>query len=79
MLMIQTRVDLRGADVGVTQQLLHSAQVTTGLEQMTGKRVPEHVRVHGRVNASSLCTRFEPLPNGLCTQASPVSSNEQGP
>ena len=46
MLKVQPRVDLRGADVGVPQQLLHRPQVAAGLQHMAGKRMAQHVRVH---------------------------------
>ena len=46
MLEIQPRVDLGGADIGVAEQLLHTAQVAAGLQHMAGKRVAQHVRVH---------------------------------
>ena len=58
-LKIQARVQLRGGDVGVTQQLLHTAQILAGLQHVAGKRVAQHVRVHGRSQA--------------CLQAAPVS------
>src|SRR5712691_9137157 len=45
-LKIQVRVDLCGGDVGVPQQFLDAAQIRTGFEQMGGKRMPEHVRMH---------------------------------
>ena len=45
---VQPGIDLRRADVGVPQQLLHTAQVTAGLQHMTGHGVAQHVRVHWR-------------------------------
>src|SRR5260221_5831254 len=45
-LKIQVRVDLRGGDVGMSQKFLDAAQIRTGFEQMGGKRMPEHVRMH---------------------------------
>ena len=44
-LKIQAGVDLRGADAGVAQELLHGAQVATGLQHMAGKGVAQHVRM----------------------------------
>ena len=46
-LKIQMSVNLRGADVGVAKQLLHSAQVTAGLQHVAGARVTKHVGMHG--------------------------------
>ena len=36
-LKVRSRVDLRGGDVGVAQQLLHATQVLAGLQHMAGK------------------------------------------
>ena len=38
------RIDLRRADIGVTEQKLQAAQVGPAGEQMRGEGVPEHVR-----------------------------------
>ena len=38
------RVNLRGGNVGMAEQLLHGAQVGAVLQQVTGKSVPQHVR-----------------------------------
>ena len=48
---VELRVDLRGRDVGVAEQLLHRAQVAAGLQQVRGERVAQHVRVHVRRQA----------------------------
>ena len=40
-------VDLGGADIAVAQQLLHGADVGTGLEQVGSEAVAKGVRVHG--------------------------------
>ena len=45
-LKIQPGVSLRGADVGVTEELLDCAQVTAGLQNVAGKGVAQHVGVH---------------------------------
>jgi hypothetical protein len=77
MLVVKSRIDLRGADVGVSQELLHSPQISTGLEQMACKGVPEHVGVNRCVKSSCLGPCFESFPNGLSAQTGPVSTNEQ--
>ena len=46
-LKIQPRVDLRGGDVGVAQELLHGAQVAAALQYVAGEGVAQHVGVHG--------------------------------
>src|SRR5262245_45120821 len=38
------RVDLRGRDVGMTEQRLHHAQVGAVLQQMAGKSMAQHMR-----------------------------------
>ena len=45
-LKIEMRIDLRGADAGVTEQFLHRTQIAGGLQQMAGKAVTEHVRMN---------------------------------
>src|SRR6185295_9177224 len=40
---IKVRVDLRGGDVGVTEQLLHAAQILTRFKQMGGEGMTEEV------------------------------------
>ena len=65
MLKIQTGVDLRGTDVGVTQQLLHRPQITAGLQQVAGKRMAQHVRVDWRGQPRLQAAAAQALPNGL--------------
>src|ERR1700750_954443 len=43
---VQVSIDLSGADISVTQQFLHSPQVTAGFEQVSGKGVAEQVGMH---------------------------------
>ena len=40
------RIDLRGRDIGMAQQLLHRAQVGAAIEQMAGEGVAQDVRRH---------------------------------
>jgi len=47
MLEIQPGVHLGRADIGMSEQLLHAAQVAARLQYMAGKRVTQHVRVYG--------------------------------
>ena len=42
---IEMGVDLRAADAGVTEQLLHRAQIPAGLQQVARKAVAQHVRM----------------------------------
>ena len=48
---VNVGVDLRGGDVGVTEQLLNEAQVGAPFEQMGGERMPQYVRTHVSGNA----------------------------
>ena len=43
---IEPRVNLSGSDVGVSEQLLHTAQVTARLQQMGREAVSQNVRMH---------------------------------
>jgi len=52
MLKIKPGVDLGCADVRVTEQFLHRAQVAAGLQQVAGKGVTQHVRCAGTGAAS---------------------------
>src|SRR5690606_33976157 len=44
-LVVQVRVDLRGGDVGMAEQLLDAPQVARGLQDVAGEAVPQQVRV----------------------------------
>ena len=46
MLKVQVSIDLSGADVGVAEQFLHAAQIAARLQQMSGERMAEHMRMH---------------------------------
>src|SRR5215469_14995626 len=45
MLEVKVSVDLGRGDIGMAQELLHPAQLGTGLEQVRGEGVPEKVRI----------------------------------
>lgn len=45
MLKIQMGIDLRGRDAGMPQQLLHGAQITRGLQQVTGATVAQFMGI----------------------------------
>jgi hypothetical protein len=46
MLEVKVGVDLGGRNVGMAQQLLHSAQVVAGFQQVGSEGMPEEVRVN---------------------------------
>jgi len=50
-LMVQVGVDLCGGDLGVAQELLHGPEVSAALQEVRGKRVSQHVGVHGMAQA----------------------------
>src|SRR5207342_2793798 len=52
---IKVGVDLRRGDVGVAQQLLHSAQILTRFKQMRGKRMTEQVWIDAARQALATC------------------------
>src|SRR5579862_7607494 len=43
---VKMSIDLGGRDIGVAEELLHTAQLATRLEQVRGKGVAEEVRMH---------------------------------
>ena len=77
-LKIKPGVHLRCGDVGVTQQLLHSPQITAGLQHMAGKRMPQHVRVHRGGQTRFKLTLLEPYADVLWAQALAAFIDEQG-
>ena len=68
-LCVQPRVDLGRADVGVAQQFLYGAQVAAGLQQVAGKRVAQHVRVHRRGQPRLQAAAAQSRPHRLGGQA----------
>jgi len=54
-------VYLSGGDVGMAEQILHGADVGSGVEQVGGKAVAQGVRSHSLVQARG----FDGLPNGM--------------
>ena len=46
-------VNLRGADIGVTKHFLHSSQVCTAFEEMSGKRMAQCVWTHLLIDPSA--------------------------
>ena len=45
-LKIKVGIDLRRADIGVTQQFLHPPQVSAGLQKVRGEGMAQQVRAH---------------------------------
>ena len=76
-LVVQAGVDLGGADVGVAEQLLHPAQIRARLQQVTGKGVPEHVRVNRRREPRCLGARSKARPNRLSREPCAMASSQE--
>ena len=70
-LKIKMRVDLSRAYIAVPEQFLDSAQITTGLQQMAGERVSEHMRVDTNMAAGAVGKGFHPVLNLPGADASP--------
>jgi hypothetical protein len=50
---IHVRIDLSGTDIGVTKHFLHSSQVCTAFEKMSGKRMAQCVWTHLLIDPSA--------------------------
>ena len=74
---IKPRVNLRGADVGVAEQLLHGTQIAAGLQYVAGKRVAQHVRVNRHRQARLQAARSQALPDRLRSEPRAVLANEE--
>ena len=46
MLKVDMGVDLRRADIGMAKEFLYRAEVAGRFEEVAGKGMPQHVRVH---------------------------------
>lgn len=78
MLKVQSGVDLRRRDVGVTQHLLHRSQVLRGLQNVAGEAMAQHVRMYMCGQASRL-REFRELCLDNTRRDAPAScSDEQG-
>ena len=75
---VEMGVDLRAADVGMTQQFLHTAQIRTGLEQVSCKRMTKHMRVYMQRQALAARPGVNPQLHGSNRQLAAASAHEQG-
>ena len=57
---IERGIDLGRGDAGVPEHLLHGAQVARGLQHVRGKRVAQHVRMHGDRRPGADAVRLQP-------------------
>ena len=74
---IKMRVDLGGRQVRVSQQLLDTAQISTGFKEMRSERVSEDVRVDPQADSLSARPVRNSLLYGPRSQAAAVPSHEQ--
>jgi hypothetical protein len=65
-------VNLRGRNVGMSQKLLHRAEVCPVFQKMGGKRMPQRMRADFFLDSSLFCVAFQDLPKTLPGQ--PVAS-----
>ena len=76
MLEVQTRINLGRRDLAVPQKLLHRPQIAAGLQHMAGKRMPQHVWMHGHRQTGLQTAPFQTLPDGLRRQPRAVSAQK---
>ena len=53
MLEIQMGINLRGTDVGMSQQFLNRTQIARGFEHVAGEAVAQQMRMHALENTLS--------------------------
>ena len=61
-LKIQMRINLRRADVGVAQQLLHGAQIARRFEHMARARMAQQVRIYAFPHTLIFGASLQPQP-----------------
>ena len=76
MLKIKVCVDLSSADIRVSEQFLHSAQVAARLQQVSGKAVPEQMRVDPLPDTGFQCPVSDPCLDGARTDPPAPDANE---
>jgi len=77
MLKVQVGIDLRGPDVGVTEQLLHRAQIPTRLQQVRRERVAQHMRMDVSPDPALQGSLGEPRLHRARRDPAPVATHEQ--
>ena len=65
---VHVRIALRRDDAGVAKQLLDGPQVSTPLQQVRRKRVPQRMRADGLRDATGRSTSPQHLPHPLPRQ-----------
>jgi len=74
---VDVRVDLRGGQVGVAEQLLHDAKVRSACEKMRGKAVPQRVRGYMLLDARGDRVRADEPPHRCSVQRPPRSGKKK--
>jgi hypothetical protein len=77
-LKVKMGVDLGGTDLGMAKELLHSAQVATGLQQVAGEGMPQHMRVYALAQAKRYGTRGQPSLHRAGRKPEPPGIDENG-
>src|SRR5262245_5525222 len=74
---VQVRVNLRRRKVGVTEQLLHGAQIAALLEQMRRERMPQPMRMQSAGQPSLARPMPQPLLDAAMGQPLTVAADEE--
>ena len=74
---IEVRINLRGRDAGVTEHLLHRAQVLRRLQHVAGERMAQHVRVHRGAQPLALRPCAQPRLNRAGRDPPAAGAHEQ--
>ncbi len=77
-LKVEVGIDLGGADICMSQQLLYRPQVTGGFEQMPGEGVAQHVWVNVLSGPLFYRPLLQPLLNGTGADTSTVPADKEG-
>ena len=77
-LKIEMGVHLGGAQIGMAEQFLYSAQITAGFQQVGGKGMAQGMRVQAAVKSLFECPTSEPLLHIAGAYACARAVNEQG-
>src|ERR1700733_8489230 len=75
-LKVKVGIDLGGREVGVAQELLHTAKFATGFKQMRREGVPEKVWIHRHAEPQAPRPRGDAQLHGAAAEPAAVLANE---
>src|SRR5688572_21078434 len=75
---LDVRLDLRGRDVGVAEQLLHRGQIRAALQQMRRERMPQCMRRHALAHARAAHVLAQDLPYSHARERASLRVEEHG-